>query len=101
MFEQYLSTFGYLQVIGVVGFLFYIFSFACVQFGLLDGNGQLYAFYNVIAASLVAISLIAEFNLASALIQCSWIVIGLVGLTRRSLTKTRATVGDTSLGATP
>ncbi|MEE9429115.1 MAG: hypothetical protein V3V25_13315 [Paracoccaceae bacterium] len=80
---QYFGTVGHLQLIGVLGFLIYVFSFGGVQFGWLDGNGWPYSFYNVLAASLVAISLVVEFNLSSALIQGSWIGIGLVGLSKR------------------
>lgn len=82
---QYLSSIGPLQQIGVAGFLVYIGAFASVQFGWLDGNSANYAASNVLAATLVAISLFGEFNLSSALIQGSWIVIGLVGLARHVL----------------
>ena len=50
------------------------------------------------AAALVAISLLAEFNLASALIQGSWIVIGTTGLAlrvRKAWPRTRRTLGTT------
>jgi len=83
--SHYLHAIGPLQVIGMIGFLVYIFAFGCVQLGYLDGNSLSYSLYNVLAASLVAISLIAEFNLASAFIQGSWILIGLTGALRRSL----------------
>jgi len=63
--------------------LAYLWVFAAVQFGWMDGNGAAYAAGNVLAASLVAVSLLAEFNLASALIQGSWIVIGVVGISLR------------------
>ena len=79
---QYFSTIGPFQTVGVAGFLVYIAAFASVQFGWLDGNSAGYAASNVLAATLVAISLFAEFNLSSALIQGSWIIIGLVGLAR-------------------
>jgi hypothetical protein len=79
---QYFLTVGPLQAVGVAGFFVYIAAFASVQFGWLDGNSASYAAGNVLAAVLVAISLFAEFNLSSALIQASWIVIGLVGLAR-------------------
>lgn len=80
---EYLSTLGPLELTGVCGFFVYILSFGAVQFSLLDGNGIAYSVLNVLAASLVAVSLIAEFNLASALIQASWIAIGISGLSLR------------------
>lgn len=84
-FIDYLARMGPLQVTGVLGFLTYITAFGSVQFGLLDGNSTTYSLANILAASLVAVSLIAEFNLASALIQGSWIVIGFAGLGLRVL----------------
>jgi hypothetical protein len=81
---QYFSMLGPLQAVGVGGFLVYIAAFASVQVGWLDGNSAGYAAGNVLPAGLVAISLIAEFNLSLALIQGSWIVIGLFGLARHA-----------------
>ena len=84
---QYLSAIGPLQLIGLLGFLVYISAFGCVQISRMDGNSAEYSLCNVLAASLVAISLFAEFNLSSALIQGSWILIGLFGLLKRQLSK--------------
>ncbi len=78
---------GSLQLIGLLGFLVYMLAFSWVQIGWMDGNGAKYSLCNVLAASLVAVSLIAEFNLSSALIQGSWILIGLVGLVKRQVLK--------------
>ena len=68
------------QLIGIAGFLCYLGSFAALQFRLIDGNGVLYSLLNILAAALLLISLMEAFNLASVLIQVSWIVIGLTGL---------------------
>ena len=91
-FYQYFANLGPLQLVGIAGFGFYIMAFGLVQLGRLDGNSTQYSVYNVLAASLVATSLIAEFNLASALIQASWICIGLVGISRRLFRKSLAPV---------
>lgn len=77
---QYLTGLDPYACIGVLGFFAYITAFGAVQLGWMDGNSNAYTLLNVLAASLVAISLLREFNLASALIQGSWIIIGLVGL---------------------
>ncbi len=86
---EYLANLGALELTGICGFFFYICSFGAVQFNLLDGNSNTYSILNVIAASLVAVSLLAEFNLSSALIQTSWITIGLIGLSMRALKSSR------------
>ncbi len=82
---EYLSDLGPLEFAGVCGFLVYFLAFSSVQFSLLNGNSAAYSLLNVVAASLVSVSLMAEFNLSSALIQTSWIAIGLIGLTLRGL----------------
>ena len=81
--QIYFSSVNALQAVGVVGFLVYIFAFASVQLSWMDGNGVSYTLWNLAAASLVGLSLFAEFNLSSALIQTSWVLIGLVGLIQR------------------
>ncbi len=83
-FFEYLSGLGPYELVGILGFLTYLGAFGSVQFGVLVGNSTTYSLANVLAASLVAVSLAAEFNLASALIQGSWIVIGLAGLALRA-----------------
>lgn len=80
---EYLINLNVAQGIGVLGFICYISLFSAVQLGRMDGNSTVYSLGNVIAASLVAISLLEEFNLSAALIQGSWIVIGLIGLMLR------------------
>lgn len=71
------------QLIGVCGFLVYMAGYAGLQFHWLDGNGSTYCLTNIVGACLVLISLTHAFNLASALIQVTWIVLGLAGLYRR------------------
>lgn len=78
-----------LQTAGLIGVAVYLGSFAALQVGLLGGNSNGYTIANLVAASLVLTSLFAEFNMASALIQISWIIISLTGLTRRWLGKRR------------
>ena len=69
--------------IGVVGFVVYVGGFSLLQTGHLSGNGMTYALSNVVAATLVLISLINAFNFASFLIQISFITSGLYGAGRQ------------------
>ena len=71
------------EVIGLCGFAAYLGGFAALQFGWLSGDGVAYTLANIIAAALVLTSLVESFNLASAMIQVSWIIIGAVGLLMR------------------
>jgi hypothetical protein len=81
---QFVHELSVFDAFGLIGFATYLGGFGALQFGLLDGNGKVYAWTNVLGASFVLISLYDAFNLASALIQISWIVIGYVGIVRRS-----------------
>ena len=80
----------YIQMIGLAGFVGYMAGFAGLQFGIIDGNGKAYSVINIVSATLVLVSLAEQFNLASAMIQISWIIIGIVGLTLRILRDDKA-----------
>lgn len=82
-FQTFVDTDLIYRISGLVGFFLYLSSFAALQFKWLDGQGLTYSLMNIAAAALVLISLTNEFNLASALIQISWIVIGCAGLLLR------------------
>ena len=71
------------QTIGVVGFMIYITTFFNVQSGNICGNGMLFPLLQVIAASCVLVSLASAYNLASFMIQTSYIAIGLFGIALR------------------
>ncbi len=68
--------------IGLFGVAVYLGSYALLQFGILRGQSYSYAALNLLAASCVLFSLIPAFNLSSVLIQVSWIIISVVGMTR-------------------
>lgn len=70
------------QIAGVAGTAVYISSYFAVQIGWIKAPGYSYCVFNMMAASLVGISLLYEFNLASALIQIAWILISIVGITK-------------------
>ncbi|MCY4334203.1 MAG: hypothetical protein OXC60_05965 [Litoreibacter sp.] len=83
MFD-FLSAYpGLTDAIGVAGFITYIISFCLVQTGRLCGNSVAFAAANVVAAAFVLVSLINAFNVASFLIQISFISIGLCGILRK------------------
>lgn len=74
------------RFVGILGFLLYVGVFAALQLRWIDGNSIRYSCACVLAASLVLTSMATEFNLASALIQTAWILIGICGIALR-LTK--------------
>ncbi len=73
---------GLLDWVGFAGVVFYIGYYAALQGGLIRGSSYAYAALNLIAASLVLISLSASFNLSAAIVQVFWIVISIFGIAR-------------------
>ncbi|MFB9149369.1 cyclic nucleotide-binding domain-containing protein [Roseovarius ramblicola] len=67
---------------GYLGVAIYLGAYICLQLGYIRGSGYRYASLNMVAAICVLVSLSANFNLASAIIQGSWVLISLVGITR-------------------
>lgn len=82
------------ETAGLLGVVLYLGSYAALQLGLIRGNSRTYTLLNLAAASFVLISLLTEFNLASAMIQISWIVISITGLTRMWLLHRRLRFSD-------
>ncbi len=74
--------FGFFELAGLAGVAFYLGSYGALQTGFLKGSSYVYALLNFAAAALVLVSLLQDFNLSSAIIQLSWIVISTVGLFR-------------------
>lgn len=74
---------------GYLGVAFYIGSYVALQTGLIPGVGYGYATLNLIGAALVLVSLTFAFNMASAMIQISWICISLFGIARIFLIRRR------------
>lgn len=72
-----------LQLCGVLGSILYVGGFALVQTGRICGNGPYYSVNQLIAATLVILSLIGAFNLGAFLIQVGFLTFGSFGLARR------------------
>ena len=70
------------HVIGLVGAGVYLGAYALLQLGILRSDGYTYSILNIIAPAFVMISLITAFNMSSAIIQASWIIISIVGISR-------------------
>lgn len=75
----------YFDWAGYLGVALYLAAYAALQTGVIRGSGYAYTLLNLAAASLVLASLHTAFNMSSALIQGSWIVISLAGLARTAI----------------
>lgn len=80
--------------VGLVGAAVYVFAYGALQLGFLRGSSPVYTVLNLVAASLVLISLGEAFNLSSALIQAFWVVLSLIGLARHAILRMRSNFRD-------
>lgn len=78
-----------LNLIGLLGVVFYLGAYGALMAGLIRGSSYAYAMLNMAAASLVLVSLSGQFNLASAMIQISFIAISIGGIIRLYLANRR------------
>jgi hypothetical protein len=69
-----------LQAIGAIGSLIYVGSYLLVQCGHICGNSVFDTICKLVAALCVMVSLATAFNLATFLIQISFITISIFGL---------------------
>lgn len=74
---------------GLLGVAIYLVAYGALQFGLIRGRSVTYTALNLAAACAVLVSLTEAFNLSSALIQVSWILLSLVGLGRMAWLRAR------------
>ena len=70
------------KVAGYLGVAAYLGAYALLQMGMIKGNGFVYAQMNLAGATLILISLIAEWNQFSAIVQISFIVLSVAGMIR-------------------
>ncbi|WP_422825826.1 CBU_0592 family membrane protein [Thalassococcus sp. BH17M4-6] len=75
---------------GLLGFCTYVINYCCLSFRLMSSESARYFAINIVAASLVLFSLMTDFNLASALIQTFWILIGVCAIVLRTHRTRRA-----------
>ena len=74
-----------LDCLGCFGVALYLGSYGLLQAAIIRGGSYVYALLNLAASCLLLASFMVSFNLSSALIQVSWIAIGIVGLIRLAL----------------
>lgn len=88
MFEQMIGMSLY-EALGLAGVGFYLGSYAALQFDFIDAKGFAYPTLNFLAASLVLLSLMENYNFPSLLIQVSWITISLYGISKLLMTRSK------------
>ena len=68
------------DTIGIVGVSFVLITYFLLQFDKIDSKGFWYSFLNLFGAILIMYSLLYTWNLASVIIEISWIAISIYGV---------------------
>ena len=68
------------DVIGCLGAVLVLITYAFLQVGKLKSNGFLYSFLNFVAAFMILISLFYSWNLAAFVMEVAWMMISAYGV---------------------
>lgn len=85
------------RAIGLVGVALYVLVYALLSWRWIGGDSLIFFAGNTLAASMVLLSNLGEFNLASVLIQIFFIVIGMAAMILRFLEDTSHRQGTARL----
>ena len=70
------------DALGVLSLVLYLGSYLSLQLGLIRGDGWLFPTLNLAASLSLILSLMAQFNLYSMMVEVAWAVISVIGLIR-------------------
>ena len=70
------------QWAGLIGVFVYVTGYTLLQLGYIRGVGYIYPGMVIVAAAAMLVSLIKDFNLASAIIQIIYIALSMIGIGR-------------------
>jgi hypothetical protein len=75
------------DIIGIIGVGIILISYFLLNTERMSSDNLTYPLSNFIGAALILVSLLFNFNLASVLMECAWILISLIGIYRIWLKK--------------
>jgi hypothetical protein len=71
---------NFYDLMGIIGVLIIITAYFLLQIGKLYTENILFSILNIIGSTLILYSLYFNWNLASVVIECFWILISLIGV---------------------
>ena len=74
--------YGLLDLVGNIGVVLLMMAYLLLQLNRLSSNGLTYSLINALGASLIVVSMVANFNLSAFVIEVFWIFISLLGIYR-------------------
>ena len=75
-------NYGPLDFLGNNGVVVLMVTYLMLQLNKLSSDGLAYSLLNAIGASLIAISLVYDFNLSAFFMEVFWVLISLLGIYR-------------------
>lgn len=78
------------NAIGIFGVIIVLATFLMVQLGRVNATSAAYQVANMVACSLIGVSLYFDFNLPSAIIQALWFLISGFGLMKNLISKRKS-----------
>lgn len=80
--------YGLVDFVGIIGVGIIVVTYLFLQLGKLRSEHLAYSLMNAIGASLIALSLLVNFNLSALLMEVFWVLISLLGVYRYFRVKT-------------
>jgi hypothetical protein len=74
--------YAWYDLLGNVGVVGIIWTYLAIQINVMDARGLWFSLVNGVAAVLILISLLYNFNLSSFIIEVFWIGISMIGIVR-------------------
>ena len=74
--------YGLLDIFGLAGVILLVITYLLLQVNKLQSAGLVYSLLNAVGASLIILSLLANFNLSAFLMEAFWVLISLIGVVR-------------------
>jgi hypothetical protein len=77
------------DLVGLFGTVIVVGSYFMLQSGRLSGTSPTYQWLNIAGSGGILVSLAGGFNVAVALLQCTWIAISVYGIVRSAMARRR------------
>lgn len=75
------------DMVGLIGVALILLAYGFLQLERIDPKSMLYSALNCSGAILILVSLFYDFNLASFIIECAWLIISLFGIVKAFLSR--------------
>ncbi len=85
-------NYGWDDLAGNIGVLLIVVAYLLLQLGKMRSEDVSYSVLNALGALLVIVSLLFNFNLSAFVMEAFWVLISLIGIAKRFISKPRIAV---------